>query len=110
VGRLRTFVNVVNEGGRPRDAFVQIRTIGHQSAIENVKVVLINRWQAMGRVELKNALLVNLGERALEQEDRVWHLASHCGESFLKIDGLAHAERLHADTLSLCPFRSRAIA
>ncbi len=59
--------------------------------------------------ELKNPLAVERGERVGDHENRVRHIAIHCREHLVEIVGLAHPQRLDADTHRLGASLSRPI-
>src|ERR1700736_4151447 len=49
IGRLRALENPSDQGGRARKGLLRIRSIGHQAAVANVEIALVNRRQTSCR-------------------------------------------------------------
>jgi hypothetical protein len=62
---LCAFENPVGQSCGPDEALAHIRAIGHETAIANVKITLVDGWEAMGPCELEYSFPI---------EDRQWEL------------------------------------
>ena len=101
VAGARPLEDAVGQRSRPLKGFRQIRPIGHQAAVADQKIKLVDGRQFLGCGKFKHAPAIEHRERVGDHQDAVWQVCIHHREGLIEVIGLADTEGLdgHADRL-----------
>ena len=110
LARFGTLEDAVGQRHRALETFGEVGAIRHKSAVSDEKVDLVHVRQPMRGSEFVDALAVEDRERVRDHENCVGLVARHRRKRFVKIIGLAYAQRLDDHAERLRRFRRRFVA